>query len=204
MLVSGYLGYSRDEQPTSTNKQAWRCVCGFAKEECAKLTLLSCTQNHDHSHDLADCEAVIVIHQGSCSFDKNTESPHLHPDHWIFVPGYTTVSALCCCLQELCRIWSSSESSWVLTHEIDLTMDDCLSLAWQSMLQLDKEENEFRITVFGTADCIIYSHCRRGVKAGIATAPLTVVRNISSSWSRSMQSFLVRVRKTKITIGTWC
>ena len=125
-----YLGYSysRDGKPTSTHKQAWRCVLRTCKGRMHTVDghLLSCTQEHNHSADLADCEAKAtlswIIHQGDCSFDKNTQSPlNLRPDYWISVPGYPTVITLSCCtcMQKgysmiPAKSWSSPESSWFI------------------------------------------------------------------------------------------
>ena len=60
-----YLGYrySRDGKPTSTHKQAWRCVLRTCKGRMHTVdgNLLSCTQEHNHSADLADCEAKATL-----------------------------------------------------------------------------------------------------------------------------------------------
>jgi hypothetical protein len=57
------LIYGRDTKPTATNKQSWRCVLRncIGRMKTVDGNLLSCTQEHNHSPDLADCEAKTVL-----------------------------------------------------------------------------------------------------------------------------------------------
>ena len=159
-----YLGYrySRDGKPTSTHKQAWRCVLRTCKGRMHTVdgNLLSCTQEHNHSGDLADCEAKATL-----SSIKEIAASTRTPNHIIYAQTTGSLSqatrlrlpsAVACkkAAQRSRRKADPLPKAPGSLSEIELTVDDCLSMAGQSLLQFDNEDDALRIIVFGTADSI--------------------------------------------------